>query len=190
MPEVQASLFDAPPPPRPRAQAPVRERVEPPIPAAFDESMSLAEARKLLQSFLDEGHKCPCCDQLAKVYKRPLFASMAIDLLRAYRSHGVGRWFHLPSEPEKMPNGGATGVSRYWGLIEEETDVRRDDGGRAGFWRVTPLGERWLLGEISVPKYARVYDGKLLGLCGEPWTIRQALGKRFNYDEIMASAKP
>lgn len=73
----------------------------------------------------------------------------------------------------------------HWGLIEEEPIVR-PDGGRAGWWRITPFGQQFVLGNSTVPKYARLYDGRCLGLEGVPVTIRDCLGTKFNYADLMA----
>jgi hypothetical protein len=51
---------------------------------------------------------------------------------------------------------------------------------------VTRLGARFVRGEIRIAKYARVYNGRCLGLEGEPVDIRDALGTQFNYSELMA----
>ncbi len=149
--------------------------------------MTLAEARDTLRGLVDVGYPCPCCDQLAKVYKRPIGRSNARDLLNAFRRHGIGEWFHFQSLPGKIQNGGDTGKLRFWGLVDEQTEILRDDGGRCGYWQITTKGRAWLLGQISVPKYARIYDGKLLELTGRDWTIRDAMGKDFRLDEIMES---
>ena len=60
------------------------------------------------------------------------------------------------------PSKGDAAKLVYWGLIEEEA-LQREDGGRAGWWRVTAYGERFLKGLIRVPKYARVFDEPVAG---------------------------
>jgi hypothetical protein len=37
-----------------------------------------------------------------------------------------------------------------------------------------------------VPKYVKLYNGRCLGVEGNPITIQQALGKKFRYAELMA----
>ena len=76
-----------------------------------------------------------------------------------------------------------------WGLVEESSEVRAD-GGRAGWWRITADGRRWLLGQSRVPRHAQVYDGRLLRLerDGESVSVRDALGDRFDLDVLLASA--
>ena len=37
-----------------------------------DNSMTLTEAKQWLKERLDEGTRCPCCNQYAKIYKRKI----------------------------------------------------------------------------------------------------------------------
>ncbi len=151
---------------------------------SFTEDMTLQEARDVLRTLLDDGHECPCCRQFAKVYRRKIHATMAKDLILIYRQVPVGEWFHLADTVGY--NGGDTAKLAYWSMMEEETTIVRDDGGRAGYWRLAPSGAAWARGETVVQKYARVYDGRCLSLVGDPVDIRDALGGRFRYDDLMA----
>lgn len=147
----------------------------------FADDMTLGEARDGLRELVEEGHRCPCCTQFAKVYRRKLNARMALAAIRLYRAGAVREYVHLPSVAGDGCEGGKL---RYWGLVVEESE-RREDGGRSGWWRMTDLGERFVRAEVSVPKYVRLYDGRRLGLRGEPVTIIDALGERFDYEELM-----
>lgn len=145
--------------------------------------MTITQARQWLRARLDDGATCPVCTQRAQVYKRKVTASMARALIDMYRA-GRLDWVHLPSVLTGQRSD--EGKLVHWGLIEEER-VLRPDGGRAGYWRVTVKGERFLRSQISIPKYARIFDGHLLNLDNSQMvTIRDALGTRFNYAELMA----
>ena len=76
--------------------------------------------------------------------------------------------------------GGDTAKLRYWGLAEADPDT-------PGVLRVTADGEQWVLGKITVLSHAEVYNDRLLGLTGDPLSIRAALGSHFDYEELMAS---
>lgn len=152
-----------------------------PDPVVFPDDLTLGEARDLLRSLVSEGAHCPLCTQSAKIYSRSIGSTVARSLIRLYQAGGM-RFQHLPtvvgrssSEESKL---------RYWGLLEEER-ARRPDGGRSGWWRVTPLGEQFVLGKTTVPKYAYVYANKCIRLDGEQVSIRACLGKRFSYAELM-----
>jgi hypothetical protein len=149
---------------------------------SFTDALTLGEARDLLRTLVDEGHDCPLCTQFAKVYRRPIHATMALELIAFYRYAGR-EWGAL--KQSGVQRGGDMVKCRYWGLIEA-MDGERDDGSeRVGWWRVTELGEAWIHQRARVKKYARVYDGRCLGLHGEEVSIVDALGKKFNYAELM-----
>lgn len=83
--------------------------------------------------------------------------------------------------------GGDFAKLAYWGLVEE-ADEQREDGGRAGWWRLTTKGEAFLRRQLKVPKYALVYDAKHLGFDDEEMVdIQDCLGNRFNLAELMAT---
>jgi hypothetical protein len=151
----------------------------------FHDDMTLREAREVLRTMVDEGHDCPCCRQHAKVYRRKVHASMAAGLIRAFK-HGRREFSYLPDTLSHRQNADFAKLV-YWSLIEPELEARRSDGSkRTGRWRVTAAGEAFLRGTQSIQKYARIYNGRCLSLTGELVTIRAALGKKFNYEELMS----
>ena len=171
-----------------RAAKPVRR--EPEEMKASSAATTLADAKAWLRERLAEGAKCPCCTQLAKAYRRPLHASMAAKLLRFYRAFGTG-W----GSRVELTGGQAEGdfaKLRYWHLVEE-SKAKRSDGGRAGFWRVTERGARFCAGEVTLPRYVYVYDGRAVHLPGgttfegELIDIDAALGKAFKFNELMGT---
>src|ERR1044072_5955600 len=147
-----------------------------------DPAMTLGEAADRLRGLVDHGHECPCCTQFAKVYRRKIHATMARELIQFYRVAGRD-WGHLPSILGY--NGGDVTKCRYWGLIVEDDAIRDDGSSGAGWWQGTPAGHLWVRGRLAVPKFARIYDGRCLGLEGALVTIRDALGDRFDYGDLM-----
>ena len=137
--------------------------------------ISLREAKKHLMMNIDEGVTCPCCGQFAKVYRRKLNSGMAVALIDMYRNSGTD-WFNVR---EITLRGGDYGKLAYWGLIEPGDDT--------GIWRVTARGEEFIKGMIPVSQHANVYNGKLIELEGDLISISDALGDRFNYEELMAT---
>jgi hypothetical protein len=151
------------------------------------EDVTLEDAKAWLRERLDAGERCPCCKQRAQLYRRTITAEMGWVIVTAYRLHGggpAGAWFHLPTLYPKRGDSAKLGL---WGLIEEEREVIREDGGRAGWWRVTDQGARFARGEIEVPRYALQYDSRLFGFEGEdrPVTIRDALGTKFDLQALL-----
>lgn len=152
----------------------------------LSDASTLREARDWLRVRAEDGERCPCCTQYTKVYKRKINSSMAADLIAMYRAYAT-EWGYLPTLRRRASRKGNREESklRYWGLVEEEIE-RRPDGGRSGWWRVTEDGARFVRMEVTLPKYARIFDGRCLGLTGPPVSIRDCLGDAFNYDELMS----
>ena len=158
-----------------------------PFPPPFHGEMTLREARALLRELVLGGgeHDCPCCSQLAKIYARSIYGSVAADLIRVAHAGGMdAREYVKPIElvRQRAPDLVKT---RYWGLVEKLEGERDDGSRRVGFWRLTPSGLAFVRRQLAVPKHARVYDNKCLGLTGDPVTIVDCLGKRFDYAELM-----
>jgi hypothetical protein len=144
---------------------------------------NLDEARQWVFDNVLQGAVCPCCRQLAKVYDRSLHKGMIEGLVKMWRIH-QDNWAHVPSTEGLSKLGGEFARMRFWGLIEEATE-KREDGGRAGWWRITEFGRRFILGEVSVPKTIYLYDNEVQGSTqGEQIFVYSPLGK-FRYDELM-----
>ncbi len=144
--------------------------------------MTLGEARTWLADRVKTGARCPCCNQFAKVYRRQINSGMARSLIAMYLHGPEGQWVHVPTQVGARSR--EEGKLRYWGLVEEQVDVR-SDGGRAGYWRLTPAGRAWVTGQSTVPKYVTVYNNQVLESYGEQITIAGALGDRFSYSDLM-----
>jgi len=142
---------------------------------------TLAIAQREVEAGLTDGTHCPCCGQLAKAYHRKLNSGMASALIEVWKRHGVG-WAHVPDIAPKV--GGDFAKMRHWGLVQESLGLRAD-GGRQGDWRVTSLGKSFVRGLVTVPSHITVYNNAVSGTDGPAITIREALGSRFNYDELM-----
>lgn len=158
---------------------------------------TLKEARDYLYASLEDGTKCPCCDRLAKIYvKRTITSSMARGLIHLVKKGlltGERPWYHVQNEFAKAGlragRGGDFNKFRYWDMIEPEVGGVRDDGSsRTGIWRVTERGQDFVLGRIRVRKYVAIYAKQRYTeweTNTETMGIRDALGKKFSYDELM-----
>lgn len=144
---------------------------------------TIAAGKAWLRTRLDDGEQCPLCNQMAKMYKRKINATMARTLIRLHRVAGSD-YAHAPSLP-----GDNHEISQlaWWGLVEEDGQPR-PDGGRGGHWRVSDKGRAFIFQGLKVPKYAKIYDHKLYGLTGDPVTIQDALGSKFDLQELMRGA--
>jgi hypothetical protein len=143
----------------------------------------LREVRDYFFSNVDEGLTCPCCGQFAKIYKRKLNRTMVKALRALHNAGGTLDWVHSQSILSSNHYGGDVGKTALWGLVRERR-IPRKDGGRAGWWMVTPEGLSFLRGTKAVPKYACVYNGRLQMLKGDPVTIND-VAREFRLDDLM-----
>lgn len=144
------------------------------------------DARNWLLDRVLKGAPCPVCAREARVWRRDIHSNIAYGLVLLYKAGANGTFIHKPTVLKGKGSGSRDeSIARYWGLLEEERTVKRDDGGRAGYWRLTPRGVAFVRGAVTIPAYALVYNKKCLGLEGPPRTIQDCLGKRFDYQELM-----
>jgi hypothetical protein len=75
---------------------------------------------------------------------------------------------------------------RHWGLLEPSPEGHRThEENSKDIWRVTPKGEAFVLGKVSVPRIAFIYDNTLFGFGNETVDVMQALRNKFNYGALM-----
>src|SRR4051812_31837782 len=103
----------------------------------FRDDMTLKEARDLLRTLVDDGQPCPCCTQMAKVYRRKIHTTMARYLIEMAKAGKMERreWVNVVElarqhSPDLVK-------CRYWGLVEKEDATREDGSNRTGWWRLT-----------------------------------------------------
>lgn len=113
---------------------------------------------------------CPTCTRDAKMHRRPLHSGMVRSLIRVYREHGK-KWYESRSTKEREESKLA-----WWGLLERE---------KRGIWRVTDKGERFLKGVEKVSEAWFEFAAKPRVPDGPQVSVRRALGKKFDYDELM-----
>lgn len=153
---------------------------------SFVAKTTVAEVKSWLSDNLDAGAECPCCLQTVKLYPRTITSPMARGLIKQYRA--VGRDFAHSAVLVKSETHEFSQLA-WWGLVSE-LDERREDGGRPGWWQITPTGEDFVLGRLSLPKTAYVYNKRVRFFGTESVTIQEALGTRFNYSELMGGEPP
>lgn len=156
--------------------------------------------RSEFMEFLREGGKgdCPTCGRYAAIYQRGINVSMARGLVTFAVDKpidpvtGVGPWVDVPEWKREHKVWGSNDAAqlRHWGLLEPQAEVVRrsnmaedaPDHGFVGIWRITPDGMRFARGTLSVPRFAVLYNKRLIGLHGEHITIRDV--RKFTYEDL------
>jgi hypothetical protein len=120
---------------------------------------TVAVAREWLHKNLFRGVFCPTCDRIAVFKNYPMKDSMARLLIEMYRHHGTQpvdvREFYLEGELVDRNNYVAKIAQR--GLVAE-IPVRRGDGGKAGWYRLTQDGVDWIFGRSETPATVLSYN--------------------------------
>lgn len=171
--------------------ADVHDETFTPAHLAIPADATLAEIRAIVNRQRWTGIDCPACGQYARVYLRRLNRSMAVALLRMYRSGGVGIPVHTPSVLKG--NRGEEARLSYWGLTAPAPRLGSPHGSPPirGWWSVTRRGALWLLDGVTVPAAAVIYNGTCLRMSGPPTSIRDALDDPgFNLRELLDTYAP
>jgi hypothetical protein len=157
--------------------------------------LSLEAARQELRAKLSQGTICPCCEQYAKIYKRPLNAAMALVLLLLYRramALSDFGWVHVENYLKNLTSvpaalRGDFHKLTHWGLLEAKKEEQEDGNPRNGFYRLTPNGIKFSRREIMVPSHVYLYNDSALGFESKMVAVDATLGKRWRYDEVVSA---
>lgn len=147
---------------------------------------SIRDGKLWLRQQLKKGAHCPLCGQRAQMYHRKINSGMARSLIHMYRIAGPhpDRWIHVSQIGAKSRE---EGKLVHWGLLEEQKAVGLH-GGRAGYWRLTQKGLDFVQGKTTVHSHVFIYDGRFYGFDGSQVTIKDALGAKFDYNELLNGA--
>lgn len=155
----------------------------------IDNNSTLAEVKAFLAKHYEKGCICSACGQNVKMYKKKIDSLMAVYLIKLYKlSNGSsGKYFHVENDLDvPLKVGGSWAKLRWWGLIEEQAKDELNTTSRtSGYWKITERGIHYAKGEITLPKYVKLYNGKCRGSEGKKTTIQESLGDKFNYQELM-----
>jgi len=146
---------------------------------------TLENAKQELRDNWQKGVECQCCHQFVKVYKRPIYSGIVKSLIGLYH---LDDGYHHVSEFQlgQKSGGGDFAKLVYWGLIEERPKNESTKEKRtSGFWHITDKGRLFVLGELMVLSHIWLFDGKSFGFTGKEVGVREVLGKKFNYEELM-----
>ena len=145
----------------------------------------------------NKGGHCACCGKWGKVYRHGISHAMMKALLWMASNHGEN-WVNMPKQaPRDLIQTYTFATLKWWRLIQPlhiEQEVNVEDGKlvyadtetrSSGIWRVTPLGMQFAKGLCQVPKFVYLYNDTLKDVSTETIYIKDCVGKKFNYSEIM-----
>ena len=153
---------------------------------------TIEQAKQFLRANYKNGVNCPCCGLFVKRYKRKINSSMAYGCILLTRHLKVGDVFHIgeffkPFLDVSAHLCGDIAKLRYWNLIEKIEGERSDGSSRIGYYKITKELFLFVNGDRKVASHVYLFDNKILGYSDDYCNIKQALGAKFNYDELMNS---
>lgn len=155
-------------------------------------SVTLGEAAALMIEHSQEkpGVLCPCCGELSLVYDRPFHVGMARVLIALYRldQEAPNEWQAIEVVSKRFLGGkqaGDHGKMAWWGLVERPDGEREDGNPKLGRWRITERGRLFVRGRVTIVARVIEYRNVPQRFYGDLITIREALGEKFSYRELM-----
>lgn len=150
--------------------------------------VSLEDAKAEFKKGRDgKGAFCPCCGKFGKLYKRRFNSGLARSLIWLVRTHAENPgWVNVPATAPRYVTGSREfGKLEHWGVARSADNT--DKSKRcSGLWMPTQDGIDFVHGKCVVPKHMWEYDNTVEFWSEETSDIREALGAKFNYEELMA----
>ena len=149
-------------------------------------TVPLVLAQDELLTLIVKGTHCRLCGQPVKIYSRPLNSAMSRTLIKMHL-HGkkTDGWVNMSEVKNFGLPSRDYGTLAHWGMTEKGGGVKSDGNPRTGLYRITKKGLDFIEDRIRVPAAIWTYNKKLLGMSKETISVREALGKKFNYTEMM-----
>ena len=135
-----------------------------------------------------KGFKCSCCGQLVKLYSRHFNCNMALALIYLYKNRDK-TFIHLENSmiADGFKRCGDASYLLHYYLIENMPEKRKDQSPRNGHYKISGRGILFVEGVMKVHERFLICNNKFEGYEGDEITIRQALGKKFDFEELMNS---
>lgn len=136
----------------------------------------------------DKGYICPCCKSFVKRYTRSFNSNMALCLILLYREN---KNEFVKVEDFLIKKGhkrcGDFSYLTHYKFLEKKKGDRKDGSNRNGFYRLTSWGVLFCEQKIKAKKKFMILNNRFEGFVGEEIDILQALGTKFNYQELMTN---
>jgi len=132
------------------------------------------------------GYTCEHCGSFVKMYRRSLNSNMALAILLLYKFN-IRDWVKVEDFLIKSGHKRCGDFSYlvHYGLLEKKQGDRSDGSSRNGFYKLTGRGLLFCEGKLMVQEKFLILHGGLKGFEGKEISIKEALGKKFDYSELM-----
>jgi len=130
---------------------------------------------------------CQCCGGPTKLYRRKLNSGMARTL--CWLAIPLVGWATAAEMPHKVRRYATElGKLQLWGLVSRRENPAGESYQEKHQWHITDLGRGFVMGLIDVPSHIFLESpgNKVLGFETTAVSVQGALGKHFDYTELMA----
>ena len=146
------------------------------------------EAKQNMELGLDKGTHCPLCNRFIKRYKRKMNSGMSRALIWLFGEHRETgkRWIRVADvAPTHVRRSNEISRLCLWGLVKEKSLSDEEDRKTSGLYRITNDGEDFVNGKLEVPSHVFLVNNNVEGFSENRISIREALGSKFSYNELM-----
>ena len=149
---------------------------------------TLAEARLEFKTAIQgDGGKCPCCRRWGKINGYQINSTQVRGMIWMLKNFRKSEWVDLGKAPKWVLRSKSMATLHHWGLLEAKPKADDEDKRASGLWRLTPRGHDFIRRRTTMPKYAFVFDNRLIKVSKEQVDVVQTLGKKFSYEESMST---
>ena len=147
---------------------------------------TLVEARQQFNNAIkDKGVNCPCCGRWGKINGYQITSTQVMGMLWMLNNFRKSEWIDIGKAHKMILRSKPLATLRHWELVEKKPKDLKEDKRASGLWRLTPKGRDFLRKKIALPKYAFVFNSRLVKYSKQEIDVVQALGKKFSYEEVM-----
>lgn len=134
----------------------------------------------------ERGYVCPCCNSFIKLYKRSFNSNMCLALIAIYNS-GIRTFTHMENllREKGYKRCGDFSYLVHYGLLEKLEGKREDGSPKNGMYKITGRGIMFVENKLTVQEKFLMYNSVCEGFDGKEINIKEALGTRFHYDQLM-----
>lgn len=142
---------------------------------------------RMFEQSKQAGYICECCGQFVKIYSRKINSSMVLVLLLLYKNK-IRDYIHIENylkQIGRLELRADFAKLRFWGFLDKLEEKRADNSNRNGYYKISGRGIMFCEGKIKAKERAVIFNNRLQSLEGKEISIIDALGIKFNYNELM-----
>jgi len=149
---------------------------------------TLTQARREYAIVLkNDGGRCPCCKRWGKINGYQVTSTQTRGMIWMIKRFRKNEWIDLGRAPKWILRAKTMSILQHWKLLERKAKGVDEDKRGSGFWRLTEKGRDFVRKKTTIPKYAFVFDNRVIKFSSQRVDVLTSLGKKFSYSELMST---